>query len=75
MQLEAWTFFFVFLCRDRPLRRAGHLSKGVLLSVLTRLRNLRCEAAEFLTRTVEPLIMMMMMSENFSTAFLKRTPP
>jgi hypothetical protein len=43
------------------LRRAGHPSKGTLLSVLVRLRNLRCEAAKVLTRTVEPLMMMMMM--------------
>jgi hypothetical protein len=41
----------VILCRQRPLRRADHSSKGVLPSVLIRLRNLRCEAAKVLTRT------------------------
>jgi hypothetical protein len=59
-------FFFVFLCRvdlcrQRPLRGADHSYKGVLTSVLIRLRNLRCETARVLTRTVEPLMMMMMM--------------
>jgi hypothetical protein len=60
--LEAWMFLFVFLCcvvlfRQRPLRRDGHSSKEVLPSGLTRLRNLRCEAAKVLTRTVELLMM------------------
>jgi hypothetical protein len=32
-------------------------SKGVLSSVLIRLRNLRCEADKVLTNTVEPLMM------------------
>jgi hypothetical protein len=48
----------VVLCRQRPLRRADHSSKGVLPSVLVRLRNLRCEAAKVLTETVDPLMMM-----------------
>jgi hypothetical protein len=59
-------FVFLFLCcvalcRLRPLRRAEHSSRGVLPSVLTRLRNMQCEAAKVLTGTVEPLMMMMMM--------------
>jgi hypothetical protein len=63
--LEAWKFVFMFLCcvvlcRQRPLRQAEHSSKRALLSVL-RLRNLRCEVAKVLTRTVDPLMMMMMM--------------
>jgi hypothetical protein len=52
-------FVFVFLCRQRPLRRADQLSKGVLSSIIIRLRNLQREAAKVLTRTAEPLIMMM----------------
>jgi hypothetical protein len=40
------------------VRRADHSSKGVLPSILIRLRNLQCEAARVLTRTVEPLMMM-----------------
>jgi hypothetical protein len=40
------------------LRRADHLFKGVLPSVLIRLRNLWCEA---LTRTAEPMMMIMVM--------------
>jgi hypothetical protein len=43
------------------LRRADHSSKGVLSSVLIRLRILRCEAAKVLVRSVQPAIMMMMM--------------
>jgi hypothetical protein len=59
-------FVFVFLCcvvlcRYRPLRRADDSSKGVLPSILIRLLNLQCGAANVLTRTVEPLMMMMMM--------------
>jgi hypothetical protein len=46
---------------------ADHSSKGVLTSVLIRLRNLRCEAAKGLTRTVEPLMMMMIPVTKFST--------
>jgi hypothetical protein len=54
-------FVFVFLCcvvlcTLRPLQRADHSSKGVLPSVLLRSWNLRCEAAEVLTRIVEPLM-------------------
>jgi hypothetical protein len=41
----------------RSLQRADHWSKEVLLSVLIRSRNLRCEAAKVLTRTVDPLMM------------------
>jgi hypothetical protein len=49
----------VVLCRQRPLRRADHLSERVLPCVLIRLRNLPCEAAKVLTRTVQTLMMMM----------------
>jgi hypothetical protein len=48
------------------LRRADYLSKGVLSSVQIILRNVRCEAAEVLARTVEPLVMM----SSFYDAFL-----
>jgi hypothetical protein len=37
-----------------------HSSKGVLPRVLIRQRNLQCEGAKVLTRTVEPLMMIMM---------------
>jgi hypothetical protein len=40
------------------LRRADHSSKAVISSVLIRIRNLRCEAAKVLARTVGPLMMM-----------------
>jgi hypothetical protein len=56
---------FVFVlccqCRLRPLRQAGLSCRGDLPCVLIRLRNLRCEAADVITRTVYTLIMMMMM--------------
>jgi hypothetical protein len=56
-------FAFVFLCCFalcwyRCLTRADHLPKDVLPSVILTLRNLRCEAARVLTRTVEQLMMM-----------------
>jgi hypothetical protein len=51
---------YVVLCAQRPLRRAHHSSRGVLLRVLIRSRNFRCEAAEFFPRTVQPLMMTMM---------------
>jgi hypothetical protein len=49
--------FCVVLCSQRPLRRADHLSKEILTSVLRSLRNLSCEAANVLTRTAEPVMM------------------
>jgi hypothetical protein len=47
-------FVFVFLCCVVLCRS----SKGILTSVLIRLRNLQCKVAKVLTRTVEPLMMM-----------------
>jgi hypothetical protein len=58
-------FVFVFLCSVTlcsPLRRADHSSKGVLPRVLIRLRNIGCEATKVLKRTVEPQMMLMMMT-------------
>jgi hypothetical protein len=55
----------VVLCKSRPLRRADRLSKGVLPSVLIRIRNLRCEAAKVFTRTVNSLIMMTMLYHKY----------
>jgi hypothetical protein len=55
---------FVFLCHVvlyRPLRWADHSSKGVLPSVLIRLRNLPCEVAKVLRRTLEQLMMVMIL--------------
>jgi hypothetical protein len=65
-------FVFVFLCcvvlcRYRPLRRADHSSKGVLTSVLISSRNLQCGAARVLTRTVEPLMMMILIGSKASS--------
>jgi hypothetical protein len=42
--------------------------------ILRRLRNLRCQAAKVLTRTVDPLMMMMMMNTHVDSVFIvKRT--
>jgi hypothetical protein len=67
-------FVFVFLCRQRPLRRADHSSKGVLPTILIRLRNLRCETAKVLTRTVEPLMIMMMITRYLTPAHVNDAP-
>jgi hypothetical protein len=46
------------------LRRADNSSKGVLPNILIRLRNLQCEAAKVLTRTVQPLMMIIIINYN-----------
>jgi hypothetical protein len=54
-------FALVLLCcvvlyKQKPLRQADHSSKGVLPSILISLRNVRCEAAKVILRTVQPLM-------------------
>jgi hypothetical protein len=66
----------VFLCcailsRYRPLLRADHSSKEVLQRVLIRLRNLRSEAAKVLTKTVQPLMTMVVMVEVMTMMMMK----
>jgi flagellar biosynthesis regulator FlbT len=48
----------------RPSRRADQSSKEVVASVLIRSRNLQCEAAKTPAKTVEPLVMMMIIDDN-----------
>jgi hypothetical protein len=68
-------FCVVVSCVGRGLfRRADNSSKGVLPSILIRLLNLRCEAARVLTKTVEPLMMMMVITEMMVVGYSEMRP-